>query len=337
MGEPTISGTARVGRTLTASTTGITDADGLTSPTYTYQWIRVNGTDADIASANSSTYTLVVADLGKTIKVEVSFTDDASNTETLTSAAYPSSGTVQANNVLVSNVGNRNSGEGSALYDIAQAFTTGDNATGYTLTSIELRIERGADTTPTVKLYSGSATGTEEATLTGPATWAGSGEAIFTFTPSLTVTLLGSTTYWVVVERAGGWIQSSDFTEDGTSATGWSIANGYGVRDSSSTGAFTASTLGAYLIRVNGNTVAAANSAPTVATEIPNQTAMSGTAFSYQFPAATFTDADSDTLTYTATLDDDSALPSWLSFAPATRTFSGTPTAVETVSVVGLK
>ena len=88
MGAPTITGTAQVGQTLTAVTTGITDADGLTSPTYTYQWIRVDGTDEeDISGENSSTYTLVDADLGKTIKVKVSFTDDASNAETLTSAA----------------------------------------------------------------------------------------------------------------------------------------------------------------------------------------------------------------------------------------------------------
>ena len=88
MGAPTITGTAQVGKTLTAVTTGITDADGLTSPTYTYQWIRVDGTDEeDISGENSSTYTLVDADLGKTIKVKVSFTDDARNAETLTSAA----------------------------------------------------------------------------------------------------------------------------------------------------------------------------------------------------------------------------------------------------------
>ena len=86
-GAPTITGTAQVGETLTASTTGIADANGLTTPGYTYQWIRVNGTEADIAGENSSTYTLVDADLGTTIKVKVSFTDDASNSETLTSAA----------------------------------------------------------------------------------------------------------------------------------------------------------------------------------------------------------------------------------------------------------
>ena len=86
-GVPTITGTAQVGQTLTAVTTAIMDADGLTSVSYTYQWIRVDGTDADIASATASTYTLVAADQGKTIKVKVSFTDDASNPETLTSAA----------------------------------------------------------------------------------------------------------------------------------------------------------------------------------------------------------------------------------------------------------
>ena len=86
-GAPTITGTAQVGQTLTASTTGIADADGLTSPTYTYQWIRVDGTEADIAAANSSTYILVAADLGTTLKVRVTFADDLGHTETLTSAA----------------------------------------------------------------------------------------------------------------------------------------------------------------------------------------------------------------------------------------------------------
>ena len=87
-GAPTITGTARVDETLTAVTTGIMDADGLTSPSYTYQWIRViSSVDADISGATSSTYTLVAADEGTTIKVRVSFTDDASHTETRTSAA----------------------------------------------------------------------------------------------------------------------------------------------------------------------------------------------------------------------------------------------------------
>ncbi len=79
----------------------------------------------------------------------------------------------------------------------------------------------------------------------------------------------------------------------------------------------------------------AVGTGPTVANPIPDTTAVVGTAFSYQFPANTFNDADGDTLTYTATKGDGTALPGWLSFAADTRTFSGTPTAANagTVSV----
>ena len=87
-GAPTITGTAQVGQTLTAGTTAIMDADGLTSPGYTYQWIRTAaGVDTNISGATASTYTLVAADQGTTVKVRVSFTDDASKAETRTSAA----------------------------------------------------------------------------------------------------------------------------------------------------------------------------------------------------------------------------------------------------------
>ena len=83
-----ISGTSQVGETLTANTSGITDDDGLTSVSYSYQWIRNDGnSDNDITGATNSTYTLVADDEGRTVKAQVSFTDDAGNDETLTSAA----------------------------------------------------------------------------------------------------------------------------------------------------------------------------------------------------------------------------------------------------------
>ena len=85
-GAPTISGTAQVGQMLTASTSGISDSDGLTNVTFTYQWLSSDGaSDSDISGASSSTYTLVESDEGKTIKVRVSFTDDRGHQETLTS------------------------------------------------------------------------------------------------------------------------------------------------------------------------------------------------------------------------------------------------------------
>ena len=83
-GQPTISGTAQVGETLTASTSGIADDDGLNDATFNYQWI---GDNSDIAGATDSTYTLADSDEGKAVKVKVSFTDDAGNEESLTSGA----------------------------------------------------------------------------------------------------------------------------------------------------------------------------------------------------------------------------------------------------------
>ena len=87
-GAPAISRAAQVGQTLTADTSGIADTDGLSNVSYSYQWVANDGTnDTDISGATGSTYTLVAADEGKTVKVKVSFTDDAGNDETLTSAA----------------------------------------------------------------------------------------------------------------------------------------------------------------------------------------------------------------------------------------------------------
>ena len=98
-GEPTISGTAAAGQTLTASTAGISDTDGLPS-NFTYQWKRVDSdgmSNPTNIGADSATYTLTDDEVGKKVKVEVSFTDNESNSEgPLISAAYPSTGTVKA-------------------------------------------------------------------------------------------------------------------------------------------------------------------------------------------------------------------------------------------------
>ena len=80
-----------------------------------------------------------------------------------------------------------------------------------------------------------------------------------------------------------------------------------------------------------------ANDAPVLAVQTGSQNATVGSAFSLVLPAGTFTDVDAgDTLTYTATAADGSALPAWLTFNAATRTFSGTPTAAN-VGTLGVK
>ena len=88
-GSVTIDGTTPVvGETLNADASGIDDPDGLTSPTYAWQWIRVasGGTETRIVGATSASYTVAAADVGATLKVEARFTDDDGTAETVESA-----------------------------------------------------------------------------------------------------------------------------------------------------------------------------------------------------------------------------------------------------------
>ena len=81
-GSVDISGIISQGETLTADTTDIVDLDGLTA--FSYQWARgVN----DISGATSQTYVLVQADVGKAMKVTVSYTDSKGTQESVTSSA----------------------------------------------------------------------------------------------------------------------------------------------------------------------------------------------------------------------------------------------------------
>ncbi|MFW5411213.1 putative Ig domain-containing protein [Pectobacterium brasiliense] len=74
-----------------------------------------------------------------------------------------------------------------------------------------------------------------------------------------------------------------------------------------------------------GLTVTNVNDAPVVGSPIPPQSVVQDGGFNFTVPAGTFSDPDGDTLTLSATLADGSPLPSWITFNPATGTFSGTP------------
>ena len=107
-GAPAISGTAEVGETLTATTSSIADPDGLPS-SFTHQWKRfaADGTTFETnIGTDSDTYTLTASELGKKVRVEVSFTDNEGSSEgPLVSAAYPSDATVEAPEEEVSSPG----------------------------------------------------------------------------------------------------------------------------------------------------------------------------------------------------------------------------------------
>ncbi len=83
-GATGIDGSPVVGQTLTATTSAIGDDNGITNAVFAYQWLS---DDVAIESATSSTYTVAGADVGKALKVRVTFSDDAGNAESVTSEA----------------------------------------------------------------------------------------------------------------------------------------------------------------------------------------------------------------------------------------------------------
>jgi len=78
------------------------------------------------------------------------------------------------------------------------------------------------------------------------------------------------------------------------------------------------------------------NTAPVLANALVDQDVTPDTFFTFTIPSGSFTDPNGDALTYSAMLTGGGALPSWLSFNPTTRTFSGTPDSsdVATLSIV---
>ena len=73
-------------------------------------------------------------------------------------------------------------------------------------------------------------------------------------------------------------------------------------------------------------TINSQNKVPLLSNIISDQQVFEDAAFSFTISSDSFIDADTgDVLTYSASLNDDSALPDWLSFDAATQTFSGTP------------
>ena len=73
------------------------------------------------------------------------------------------------------------------------------------------------------------------------------------------------------------------------------------------------------------------NDAPTVANAMADQIIVEGGSLNFQFNANVFLDVDkTDSLSFTATLSDGSALPSWLTFDADSRTFTGTPSSSDT-------
>ena len=144
-GVPLVHGERRVGETLTADITGITDPEGLSDPRFTYSWIRGDGVDEEsIAGEESETYTLKDDDAGQRIKTLVTFLDNEEGRET---AVGPATSIITPDpRVLVSNT-SKSTGT-STNENYSSAFITGPHEQGYSIDTV--RMQRNKDTATTV-------------------------------------------------------------------------------------------------------------------------------------------------------------------------------------------
>ena len=279
-GAPTVTGTPRVGEILTADTSGIQDLDGLTTPDWTYQWVRVDGDSTTNVGTDSSTYTLVEADAEKQIRVDVTFTDDVSNAEGPLSSALTD--TIAPSDLLVRNTGQTAQSPTFQLSTVAtkraQAFTTGSHSAGYTLNSIGLSFgdiaeitTAGAHLTVTLSEVSSGDPGSALCTLTDPATFTGAGVQTFDAPAADPCpTLTASTTYFAVIERVVFPTPDTSISltvttsgdEDSGGAMGWTISD---ARQYFGSVSWTSTASQSHLIEVKGVEVNnLATGAPTI-------------------------------------------------------------------------
>ena len=148
--------------------------------------------------------------------------------------AAPEVAQAQTVTTLLSNAGQR--GSGASPNPGAQAFTTGDNAAGYGLTSVDVYVLRSRRAvTPLVEIFENFEMGDlylpgrRLATLLNPATIT-TGSTASTFTAPANIELSPNTIYWLVVRNAAEadgtgfpvFIAQNTTADDGA-ATGWSI------------------------------------------------------------------------------------------------------------------
>ena len=281
-GAPTVEGTLEEGLLARADTSGITDADGLTQVSYSYEWIRFDGSsDAPISDATGSTYLMTNTDVGKALKVKVTFTDDGSNLETRTSSA---SALVAAapTTYLVKNLAQTDSvdlgittltTESSSGRKYAQQFTVGDY--GFTLQSIRLPMAVDTGVVPRVAFHwdqGGAPSRTIYSDFTNPDSIDDSTDTVEYFTyfneDDGHLDLYAHQTYWIVIDKIEGTGSvllrtTSSANEDANPVQGWSIGDAYHERASGTT-TFSSTSAGVLKMGILGEQVAnrAATGAP---------------------------------------------------------------------------
>jgi Ca2+-binding RTX toxin-like protein len=117
-----------------------------------------------------------------------------------------------------------------------------------------------------------------------------------------------------------GWLSFDGSTRSFTGTPPNGAQGNYDIRVTASDGSLTASDI--FRLTVNLNNVG-----PAVAVALPDRSSGEDAAFDFTLAANSFTDANGDTLSYTARLAGGAALPVWIGFNGSTRSFTGTPPA----------
>ena len=165
-GRPVILASAEGAGILFADTEGIADGNGLpivivnsyATFTWSYQWIRVGGNSETNVGVGSASYQPVEADVGKLIKVEVSFTDGDNFSEAVTSLPFGPIAELARPSAppskLVSNTGQSASATANITQRYALGFRLGDHGQGYEISSVSIELA-AVPSSLTVSLWSG--------------------------------------------------------------------------------------------------------------------------------------------------------------------------------------
>ena len=165
-GTPTISGTVKVGETLTAGVANLNDKTNIT-----YQWCAGG---ADITGATSATYVLTANEAGKTITVKVTATNASEYAGTVTSAATAAvanaaqvaptlqnsdiTATTDTTITVTANADWEYSKDGGNNWQTSNEFTGLSPNTTYSQICVRLKAKTGYDASPASNIISGQTT-----------------------------------------------------------------------------------------------------------------------------------------------------------------------------------
>ena len=230
-GDQTLTGFAYSSGSITFGDTAPT----VTAPTGAETTLSYAATPSTVCTVNSASGALTILTAGS-CEVTVSAASNANWNEanasfTVVVQSQDQMQTQSTEATLVSNLGETNNTFGTTEIS-SQAFTTGDNAAGYNLTSVSVSIQYLIRNDVGVRIYTTDSTGKPDTlihTLTPPTTLT-TGEQIFKADKG--ASLAAETTYAVFVTNSEGDNEPSDVlnttnsnSQDSGAAQGWSIAD----------------------------------------------------------------------------------------------------------------